>query len=144
MPIYAECGGLMFLTASITDLQGKQHAMVGVVPGRARMRERLVMGYRTVTASRDTLLLPVGERTRGHEFHYSDWVDRPADLPHAYEIAPRMKEGARPEGLATGNLLASYVHLHFASQTGLARRFVEASLSFQTLGETGAPSPARK
>jgi len=144
LPVYAECGGLMFLTDSITDLQGRRHAMAGVVPGRARMRERLVMGYRTVTASRDTLLLPVGERTRGHEFHYSDWVDRPADLPHAYEIAPRTKEDARPEGFVSDSLLASYVHLHFASQPGMARRFVEACLSYQATREADAPPLRRR
>jgi cobyrinic acid a,c-diamide synthase len=131
MPIYAECGGLMTLTESITDLEGRMHPMVGVVPGRSRMRERLRMGYRQVTARRDTLLLRRGERTRGHEFHYSDWVERPAELPYAYEIAPRRGEETRREGFAVGNLLASYVHLHFGASSALAPNFVRACVRWR-------------
>jgi cobyrinic acid a,c-diamide synthase len=131
MPIYAECGGLMTLTESITDLEGRTYPMVGVVPGRSRMRERLRMGYRQVTARRDTLLLRRGERTRGHEFHYSDWVERPAELPYAYEIAPRRGEETRREGFAVGNLLASYVHLHFGASSALAPNFVRACVRWR-------------
>jgi cobyrinic acid a,c-diamide synthase len=125
MPIYAECGGLMMLTQSLTDLDGTSYPMVGVLPGRARMRERLRMGYRQVKAVRDCLLLRKGEITRGHEFHYSDWVDR-GTPPHAYEVFPRRGERAWTEGYARGNLLASYVHLHFGSHAALARNMVRA------------------
>ena len=124
LPIYAECGGLMVLTQSITDLEGKRYPMFGLLPGHSRMRKRLTMGYRLVTARRDSLLLRQGERTRGHEFHYSDWVGCPADLPYAYEIAPRQGEEVRLEGIAQGNLLASYVHLHFGAHPALAPNFV--------------------
>jgi cobyrinic acid a,c-diamide synthase len=100
--------------------------MVGLLPGRSRMRKRLTMGYRLVTASRDSLLLRRGEQARGHEFHYSDWVDYPANLPYAYEIAPRRGEEVRSEGVAENNLLASYVHLHFGAHPCLASNFVDA------------------
>lgn len=126
MPTFAECGGLMFLTDSITDLDGQIHPMIGVVPGRAQMHGRLTMGYRQVTAARDTILLPEGEQTRGHEFHYSDWVDRPDDLPSAYAISPRAAEEIRMEGYAKDNVLASYVHLHFGANPDLATNFVRA------------------
>jgi len=125
MPIYAECGGLMVLTQSLTDLEGNIYPMAGVLPGRARMRERLRMGYRQVKAIRDCLLLRKGETTRGHEFHYSDWVDHRAP-PAAYEVAPRRGERAWTEGYAQRNLLASYVHLHFGSHAALARNMVRA------------------
>ena len=130
MPTYAECGGLMTLTESITDLEGETHQMVGVLPGRARMRRRLAMGYRRVTACRETLLLPAGGETRGHEFHYSDW-ETPADLPRAYTILPRQGETARHEGYARDNLLASYVHLHFGAGEAMATRFVAAAVRWQ-------------
>ena len=74
------------------DLDGEIHPMAGVVPGRAQMVGRLTMGYRLVEAIQDTPLLVRGGQTRGHEFHYSDWIDRPDGLPHAYEIAPRQGE----------------------------------------------------
>jgi len=131
MPIYAECGGLMYLTEGITDGEGELHPMVGLLPGRTQLAERLIMGYRLVTAERDSLLLRRGEEVRGHEFHYSVWTDRPADLPAAYRIAPRQGEEAHAEGYAAGNLLASYVHLHFGARPELAERFVLACQRWQ-------------
>jgi len=132
LPVYAECGGLMFLTQYIIDLEGNRHEMVGALPGYSRMQERLRMGYRLVRAHRDTLLLPQGETTRGHEFHYSDWEERPADAPYAYEIAPRTGEESRPEGFACGSVLASYVHLHFDANPALAPNFVKACTRWQS------------
>jgi len=131
MPIYAECGGLMYLTEGITDGEGELHPMVGLLPGRTQLAERLIMGYRLVTAERDSLLLRRGEEMRGHEFHYSVWTDRPADLPAAYRIAPRQGEEAHAEGYAAGNQLASYVHLHFGARPELAERFVLACRRWQ-------------
>jgi cobyrinic acid a,c-diamide synthase len=130
MPIYAECGGLMVLTQSLTGLDGTRHPMFGLLPGHSRMRERLTMGYRQVTALRDCLLLRQGQNTRGHEFHYSDWVDH-GPLPHAYEIAPRRGEQSRAEGVAQDNLLASYVHLHFGAHPNLATNLVETCARWQ-------------
>lgn len=129
-PTYAECGGLMVLTESITDLEGGTHPMLGVVPGRAVMVGRLTLGYREVTAMRNSLLLQAGESVRGHEFHYSDWVERPDDLPAAYAIRPRSAEAARLEGFAQGNVLASYVHLHFGAMPKMAQRFVQACAEY--------------
>lgn len=126
MPTYAECGGLMFLTESITDLRGNTYPMIGAVPGRAQMRERLAMGYREVTALRDTILLPAGGRARGHEFHYSDWSGPLADDHAAYQITPRLREEVRAEGYVRDNVLASYVHLHFSAHRDLAWNFVDA------------------
>lgn len=124
-PTYAECGGLMYLSESITDLEKRTFGMVGVVPGRAEMAPRLTMGYREVTARVDTLLLRSGEQTRGHEFHYSEWVERPVEGA-AYAVSPRYGEGVRPEGYAQDTLLASYIHLHFGTDPRLAERFVLA------------------
>lgn len=146
LPIYAECGGLMLLTERLVDLQGRAHEMAGLVPGIARMQSRLSMGYRRVVARRDTLLLPAGHAARGHEFHYSTWETPDAIAEwRAYDIAPRAElspaEETRAEGFAFGNLLASYVHLHFAAEPELARRFVAACRVAPGVGEghvTGA------
>jgi cobyrinic acid a,c-diamide synthase len=126
LPTYAECGGLMYLTGSVTDTEGQIYEMVGALPGRSAMTRRLTMGYRQVTVCRDTWLAPAGLRARGHEFHYSDWIDRPADLPPAYTVAARRGDAPRPEGFAEGHLVASYVHLHFAAAPVLAQRMVDA------------------
>ncbi len=128
IPIYAECGGLMYLTESITDLDGNEHRMVGLLPGQSVMtRRRLTLGYRQAQAVGDSWLLSAGETVRGHEFHYSTWENRPAELPPAFHLFPRSGEGEpRPDGANLGNLWASYVHLHFWGRPELATRFVEA------------------
>ncbi len=126
MPIYAECGGLMFLTQSIIDLEGRHYPMMGLLPGHSRMQTRLTMGYRRVTARCDSLLCSREAQVRGHEFHYSDWIEVPADLPSAYDSAHYGGIDVHPEGFVSGNLLASYVHLHFRAEPSLARNFAAA------------------
>jgi cobyrinic acid a,c-diamide synthase len=116
--IYAECGGLMYLS------------MAGAIPGQIRMTDRLQnFGYAEATALVDTPLLKAGETVRGHEFHYSTW-DGPAN---AYRVRKRGKE--RVEGYASGNILASYVHVHFASKPSLARRLVAAAKEGRVHGD---------
>jgi cobyrinic acid a,c-diamide synthase len=127
IPLYAECGGLMYLTEAIVDGEGRTQPMVGLLPGTSLLGERLTLGYRLARAAGDSWLLPAGAEVRGHEFHYSRWQGRPADLPPAYLLLPRDGSGeATPEGARVGSLWASYVHLHFAARPDLAARFVAA------------------
>jgi cobyrinic acid a,c-diamide synthase len=127
LPIYAECGGLMYLTQSIVDLDGCEHRMVGLLPGRSVMSKRLTLGYRLARAVGSSWLFAGGETVRGHEFHYSQWEGRPADLPPAYTLLPSSGAGASwADGACVGNLLASYVHLNFWAKPELAERFVAA------------------
>jgi len=128
LPIYAECGGLMYLTETLADLAGREHRMVGLLPGRSAMSGQLTLGYRLAEAAGDSWLLARGETVRGHEFHFSVWEGRPAELPPAYWLWPKDGQGdARPEGMNRDNLWASYVHLHFWGRPELAARFVAAS-----------------
>lgn len=126
MPIYAECGGLMYLTEAIIDLEGRRHPMVGLVPGQTQMQPRLMsLGYRVVESPTGNFLLPQGLAARGHEFHWSNW-QQPSGSP-AWLIRPRQgQETAKADGYAAGNLLASYVHLHFGHNPMLAQNFVDA------------------
>jgi cobyrinic acid a,c-diamide synthase len=127
LPIYAECGGLMYLTESITDFDGRRWPMPALLPGRSVMTRRLTLGYRQARASGSSWLLQENECVRGHEFHYSTWEDRSDDLPAALLLlTPRDGTGTpRREGACVGNLWASYVHFHFWGKPELARRFVE-------------------
>jgi cobyrinic acid a,c-diamide synthase len=128
LPIYAECGGLMYLTEAVVDAAGSAFPMAGVLPGRSIMSARLTLGYRTVRALDDCWLWHAGENVRGHEFHYSTWEDSYGGLPRLYAIQPDARQPAvRAEGARMGNLLASYVHLHFLAMPELAARFVEAA-----------------
>jgi cobyrinic acid a,c-diamide synthase len=127
MPIYAECGGLMYLTQAIIDLERREHRMAGLLPGRSVMSKRLTLGYRLARAAGPSWMFADGQTVRGHEFHYSQWEGRPADLPPAYTLLPSSGAGASwVDGACVGNLLASYVHLNFWAKPELAERFVAA------------------
>jgi len=115
-PIYAECGGLMYL------------AMIGVVPGNVTMTKRLQhFGYCEAEGLGSFLLRP-GEVVKGHEFHYSNWDGE--GLAPACTARRRRTGEARPEGYARSTIHASYVHVHFHGCPWLARRFVRAAASF--------------
>jgi cobyrinic acid a,c-diamide synthase len=127
VPCYAECGGLMYLTEALVDNAGVRHPMANVLPGHAVMNGRWPhLGYTTARALRDTPLLRAGEEVRGHEFHYSAWEGVPANAPRAYHLRDARGDSV-PDGYAKGNLLASYVHLHFGAMPALAARFVDAA-----------------
>jgi cobyrinic acid a,c-diamide synthase len=119
LPIYAECGGLMYLCQEVQDAEGRAWPMVGLVPAVCRMEKKLVaMGYRTALCLRPNLLLPAGGKIRGHEFHYSRLERRLDPFPWAYSL-----EGPQ-EGYAQGNLLATYLHVHFVGCPGAAENFI--------------------
>jgi cobyrinic acid a,c-diamide synthase len=120
VPIYAECGGFMALCESLTDADGRKHAMMGLLPGRVTMESSLqAIGYREVTFARDTPLARQGTVARGHEFRYSR--HEPGDsTPDLYRI------GEHHAGYARGSVVGSYIHLHFGSHPGLAAGFVRA------------------
>jgi cobyrinic acid a,c-diamide synthase len=132
LPIYAECGGLMYLTQAIVDGDGQTHEMAGLLPGRSLMTPRLTIGYRTAQATQDSWLWQAGETVRGHEFHYSTWQGRPGELPPAYTLQTDAYHlQAQTEGACCGSLFASYLHVHFLSQPTIAPRFVSAAAQSQ-------------
>lgn len=125
--IYAECGGLMYLTESIRDCNGCSHDMVGVFAAETVMRKTgLTLGYRTVECSRRCILGDGGVTVRGHEFHYSTLVARG---PQEYACALRDAEGLSKgrDGLMSSNVVALYTHLHFASQPTIAVSLIESA-----------------
>jgi cobyrinic acid a,c-diamide synthase len=130
MPVYAECGGFMALTKSITPRVGESCAMVGVLPATTQMQNKLAaLGYREVTACQDSLLLRKGETARGHEFHYSRAAYDEAEWPYAYKTVGL--RGSGQEGYAKENLLAAYTHLHFASNPQMISRWLTTCSNYQ-------------
>ena len=125
-PVYAECGGLMYLADTLEGMDGAIHEMVGVLPATVRLRpRRLSLGYTSITTTAPTLLGPAGTTARGHEFHYSTLDPVPESIPRTYRLTDT-RGGERAEGYRIGNALLSYVHLHFASNPAIAGAFVDA------------------
>ncbi|MFD5711806.1 cobyrinate a,c-diamide synthase [Streptomyces pharetrae] len=115
-PVAAECAGLLYLCR---ELDGQP--MCGVLDASARMSERLTLGYRDAVAVGDSVLAPAGTRMRGHEFHRTV-VEPGAGAAPAWGVrAPER----RVEGFVQRGVHASYLHTHWASEPGVARRFVE-------------------
>ncbi|NMC50722.1 MAG: cobyrinate a,c-diamide synthase [Desulfovibrio sp.] len=132
-PVYTECGGFMYLMNSITDTSGQSFPMAGVFPFAAAMGKRFAaLGYREARTTAPTFLGPAGTVIRGHEFHYSSRVGDPAGVEPAYALSGRAGPLPGPEGFRIGNVLGSYVHLHFASNPDVARSFVSAMARSRT------------
>lgn len=127
MPVYAECGGYMYLARDLTDLQGQSYPMAGVFPGRAVMRERRrALGYVEVAAAGSSLFLPPGETARGHEFHWSEMTGASTGEP-LYRLLP----SGDAVGELKHNCAGSYIHLHFFSNPHVAVNFVDACREFR-------------
>lgn len=123
VPVYGECGGLMYLGKSLSDLDGQQHPMVGVIPAVSAMSDkRLVLGYREVESRIDNPLMSRGHRVRAHEFHWSILEETPGEGESVYWVVDQEN---RPDGFHVGSVWASYVHIHLGSDPSLARRFVD-------------------
>jgi cobyrinic acid a,c-diamide synthase len=116
----------MYLARELQTLDGRRHAMVGIIPGCAEMQDRLAaLGYVEVETQAVTLLGGPGLRFRGHQFRYSE-LRLDAEVEHAYTLRRRRGGEVTREGYRIGATLASYVHAHWASNPLAARGFVAA------------------
>jgi cobyrinic acid a,c-diamide synthase len=125
--VYAECGGLMYLTEAIVDKSGNGFPMVGALPAKSIMRDRIsALGYCEVEGVDGNDLLPEGKFIRGHQFRYSDLSPVPLTVKRQYRVkASGSNEATFSEGYRVGNCLASYIHLHFYSNVGFAARWLD-------------------
>lgn len=123
LAVFAECGGLMYLGGKIEEVSGRASSMSGVFPWTTKMlKKRKALGYREVAVLSGCPMLKKGGKVRGHEFHYSEVLGVPPGAKRPFSI-----KGAKPaekEGFVYKKTLATYVHLHFASNTEFAKGFV--------------------
>jgi cobyrinic acid a,c-diamide synthase len=127
MPVYAECGGLIYLTEG---MEGVASDFVGVFPLRSRLLpRRKALGYRQVDLLADAIAGPAGITARGHEFHYSEIGEMPDSIARCYGVS-RKGEVLGLEGYGVRNCLASYIHLHFGSNPEIAPALVAACRSY--------------
>lgn len=126
MPIYAECGGLMYLGRSLRTESGEALTMAGVIPVDVEMDGQIHrFGYRQILTLEDSILSPRGQFYRGHEFHWSRITGHDGDLKPAYQMQNAEGEVIGYEGSVGPSLLASYVHLHFGQNPLLVEKFVQ-------------------
>jgi cobyrinic acid a,c-diamide synthase len=123
-PLYAECGGLMYLSDAIATLDGSVHPMLGLIPGKAVMSPKLqALGYVEVETLDESPLGPTGTRFRGHQFRYSCF-EAPAEGAR-YALSVVRSGEQRREGYGAGNVLGSYVHAHWAETPDIPACFVK-------------------
>ena len=127
-PVYAECGGLIYLSSGVETTDGARHPLTGVIPVWTRMRRSFkTLGYATATLRRDALLGGQGETVRGHMFHYSELVEDPlgCDGWSAAYTVRRNRGGEMAEGYSRANILATYLHASLGSHPRAVENFVE-------------------
>ena len=135
MPVYAECGGFMYLCRNLLTSQDGKHEMAGVFPFDTRMQDkRFSLGYREIRFIDDTPIAATGMSARGHEFHYSRLIDdapRPPEIRQVYEAADKSDQGRSSPGWVVKQTLGSYVHLHFRSCPAIGEYFADACRNFK-------------
>lgn len=119
-PVYAECGGFMYLTEGIVDQDEAYFPMVGAFPVKSRMQgKRASLGYREVRTTDRSCFGPVGTILRGHEFHYSHIDPMPDHITRLYAV-----NNGKREGYAHRKVLGGYMHLHFGFSPQAVREFI--------------------
>jgi cobyrinic acid a,c-diamide synthase len=135
-PVYAECGGMLYLSESLSA-EEQCYAMAGVLPLSMQMTDKLVQfGYVTVEFTEDCLLGPKGTVVRGHSFHHSRIASQ-GNVATSYHVQYSMSGEEELEGFRRGNVLASYIHLHFRANPAVAENFVATIRQARTLQAVG-------
>ncbi|PQV43684.1 Ni-sirohydrochlorin a,c-diamide synthase [Methanohalophilus euhalobius] len=140
MPIYAECGGLMYLTEKLTTgVKGKgtyhmaempeaTTEMVGALPGHTLMGHTRVVSYNNGQIVKDAIIGRKGNTFRGHEFHHSEIRDIPDSTDFAIKLSRGIGIKGEWDGMTVENTLGSYAHLEGVSYREFARSFVDSIL----------------
>jgi cobyrinic acid a,c-diamide synthase len=128
MPVYGECGGLMYLCGSL-ESDGKKYKMTGILPGRAVMTKRLAaLGYVNGTFSGAGSLWPGTVAVRGHEFHYSK-VECDRDARFAIRLRLGSGIGSGNDGLTEHAAIGAYTHAYFGD--AFCKKFVAAAAAYR-------------
>lgn len=128
MPVYAECGGLMYMCQSIVDLEGKSYEMVGVIENTSTMTGRLKrFGYVEASLNEDTIIGKSGTAFRAHEFHRSE-LSVCDDDHMQYDVEKDRGNGDVKRwncGYSYKNFLGGYAHIHFYNNLELPVNFLK-------------------
>jgi cobyrinic acid a,c-diamide synthase len=140
LPVYAECGGLMYLCRKV-KWQNKWYEMAGAIDAEVEVLDRPQgHGYVSVEVKRENPFFPEGFRFWGHEFHYSRIID-PANLEFAFKLSKGNGIDGASDGIVKKNMLATYTHLHAAGVPQWAESFVNLAVRMR---EEQEESPVAK
>jgi len=132
VPVYAECGGFMYMQQSMTDALGDKYDMLGVFPGNVVMTDKLQnFGYYRLDAQKDNMLCKACDGINAHFFHYSA-----CDFEGDDFMAVKQNGKEFPCIFAEKNIFAGYQHLHFSGNPDFARNFVSACTACMKERET--------
>jgi len=124
-PVYAECGGLMFLGESIINFDGEEYEMVGFLPIKSEMKRKFqALGYTEYLSERDTPISKRGDRFLAHEFHYSK-IHPLRKLEFAFKVLRGKGIEKGKDGIIKNNTLATYAHVHVCSYKDFVKNFVK-------------------
>jgi cobyrinic acid a,c-diamide synthase len=131
MPIYAECGGLIYLCEKLVYEDGKIFSMVGVFPYTVKWdKNYLAIRYVEIKTIQRSLLGPEGLIIKGQEFHQTRLLNSPTEPNSCYDVISSMREHFF-EGYQINNTLASYIHLYFPSASMVAYHFISQCQKYQ-------------
>ena len=125
LPIYAECGGLMYLTRSITTFNNTKHPMVGLLEADTIMTQHPTLSYTKGHAAKSNLLMPAGQGFKGHEFHYSKLENLPRDANLTYTLKIGRGIENQRDGWQQHRTLAAYTHLNLATYKKLVKTLLK-------------------
>ena len=116
----------MYLSQAIVDKEGEEYPMAGILPGTAVMGRRLAaLGYCSARCNRDTYFGSGGSEFNGHVFHWSEMRDLPENAGKLFTVSRDSEDvGA---GDIRENVIGSWLHIHFASNPGALKGFVQAA-----------------
>ncbi|QEK11807.1 cobyrinate a,c-diamide synthase [Crassaminicella thermophila] len=134
IPTYAECGGFMYLSKAITTLEDEKYEMVGIFDTEAKMTKRLQrFGYVHVNIEKPCAIAKEKNHVKAHEFHRS-MIDENTQNEYVY-VVDKIRNGEKIKtwkcGLKKYNALGAYAHIHFYSNTGIAKDFIENCMLYR-------------
>lgn len=123
-PVYAECGGLMYLGESLKLVNGEEYEMVGFLPIKTEMFHKFqALGYSVYRAMNSNVISTEGDTLLGHEFHYSK-VAATEKLDFAFKVERGKGVMGEYDGVVKNRTLANYLHIHVISYPQMVKRFV--------------------
>ncbi len=133
MPIYAECGGFMFLCDQMSGMdESFSYTMSGCFDFKVQMSKKIrSLGYREITLTQDTIIGNKGDVLRGHEFHYSSLKNPETNIENVYHVTSRAGQDIFLKGYQKNNTLGSYLHVHFGSNENCAKSLVASCLTYK-------------